>query len=195
MDPRDQALQAVTPTVMVPRFTAFEPLVSNGHRFLSASDGLWLEVRRPWLYLRKRIAEQTKVAMPYGILTEEMEFAGRIPRYLIDEFVQEAARRCPSECAAWVTWHESTWRWQLRHLEEQSASADHVDVIRPVLPDGEHLVLDLHSHGRGSAFFSRQDNLDDHGEYKIAGVVGHVDTQPVLLLRLCAGGLFIPINV
>lgn len=194
MDPRDHALQAVTPTVMAPRYGAFEALASNGHRFLAASDGLWLEVRRPWLYLRKRIAEQTMVAMPYGVLTEEMQFAERIPRHLIEEFLKEAARRCPSECAAWITWNESTGRWRLRHLEEQSASAEHVDVIRPALPDGEHLVLDLHSHGRDSAFFSPRDDRDDHGEYKIAGVVGHVDTKPVLLLRLCAGGLFIPIE-
>lgn len=50
MDPRDVALQSVAPVIMVPRYSDLEPLSQNGHRFLVADDGLWLEVYRPWLY-------------------------------------------------------------------------------------------------------------------------------------------------
>lgn len=42
MDPRDAALQALTPTVMVPRFGEFEPLAQPGHRFLAGRTGTGL---------------------------------------------------------------------------------------------------------------------------------------------------------
>lgn len=52
MDARDVALQHSAPVVTVPRYGGFTPLAENGHRFLVTGDGLWLEARRPWMYLR-----------------------------------------------------------------------------------------------------------------------------------------------
>jgi len=43
----DVALEANTPTVVVPRFGKFEPLQENGHRFLVCADGMWVECKRP----------------------------------------------------------------------------------------------------------------------------------------------------
>ena len=56
MDARDIALQQSAPVVTVPRYGGFTPLTDNGHRFLVTGDGLWLEARRPWLYLRVPLA-------------------------------------------------------------------------------------------------------------------------------------------
>lgn len=195
MNPIDLALQSVTPTVMVPKFGTFEPLLRAGHRFLVAADGLWLEVRRPWVYFRRRLAAQTEVAMPYGALQEDFSLSfGTVPRNLVLSFADYARTRCPLECAAWVVWNEHTKEFDLRTLAETSVGNEHVDVVRPKLDDGEHLVVDLHSHGRLPAFFSSEDDNDDKGEVKISGVVGNCDQdQLTVKFRFCANGLFIPL--
>ena len=196
MDPRDVALQSLSPTVMVPRFGEFTELTTPGHRFLVAANGLWLEVRRPWLYVRRPIAKQLTVAMPYGHLEERTEITcGPVPLDLLQAFSNLARTAAPLETAAWITWNEATCEFAIRSLEETSAGSSHVDVNRPRLDDDEHLVLDIHSHGFYSAGFSPKDNKDDRGEVKLAMVTGsyqkdHVSTA----IRLCVLGLHIPMR-
>lgn len=195
MDARDAVLQLTCPTVMVPRFGSLEPMTGSGHRFLAAADGLWLEVQRPWLHLLQPLARQVKVAMPYGSLTPFVQMScGPIPKDLVVLFVEYAHTRMPNECAAWITWSEMRG-FRLRLLDEIKASRATVVVERPVLEEGEHLVVDLHSHGTFPAGFSTTDNTDDRGEVKIAGVVGSLDATPGFAFRVCALGLFIPFLV
>lgn len=195
MDIRDVVLQNAVPLVMVPRFSELEPMSAPGHRFLAASNGLWLEVMRPWLHLRLPLALQDCVAMPYGELSQivSMRF-GKIPRKLVFEFVEMAARAVPNETAACITWDEKTGNLMLKQLKEINAGTGHIHYERPRLGDTEHLVVDLHSHGRHPAFFSSQDDRDDRGDVKIAGVVGYCDKETVAMqFRLCALGKYIPL--
>jgi PRTRC genetic system protein A len=197
MSPLDTALQSVTPTVMVPRFGPFEPLQENGHRFLAAMDGLWLEVRRSWLYFLHPIAQQSVVSMPYGALEPDVSIlCGKIPHEMLQMFKQYAEQRAPCECAAWITWNEHDGRFTYRLLEEISSSHAHADVVRPLLEDGEHLVLDLHSHGCEDAFFSPKDDKDDRGEVKLVGVMGGFGNPKAVptVARLSVLGIFIPLG-
>lgn len=194
MDPRDVALQSVAPVIMVPRYSDLEPLSQNGHRFLVADDGLWLEVYRPWLYVRKPIAQQKQVAIPYGSLSEVVNIrCPKIPKALIQQFVDRAKGQPGIECASWITWSEETDEFRLRQLSEISAGRAHVRVHRPTLEEGEHLVVDLHSHGAFAAGFSQTDNKDDRGEIKISVVVGDCDSPvQTFASRLCVMGIYLP---
>lgn len=195
MDKRDLALQAVTPMVPVPRFSELEPMVVSGHRFLAASNGLWLEVMRPWLHLRLPLALQDSVAMPYGEVSRVINLKfGKISREPVFEFVGLAAKAIPNETAACITWDEETGLLELKKVKEIDAGPEHVHYERPRLGEKEHLVVDIHSHGRLPAFFSAQDDHDDKGDVKIAGVVGYCDQSNVAMqFRLCALGLYIPL--
>lgn len=190
MDPRDKALQAMTPTVMVPRFGKLVPLTTPGHRFLACQNGLWLDLFRPWLKLTWPIAA-VAVPMPYGKVSTTLEFlCGALPMPLIRQFVLYARMQAPNECAAWIVWSQSNG-FRLVHLEETSVGPEHVEFIRPRLEDGEHLVADIHSHGYLSAFFSLTDDHDDAGEVKIAIVFGNLDrAQPTVQVRMCALGMY-----
>lgn len=192
MNPIDIALQTLTPTVMVPRHGPFDRLQHNGHRFLAASDGLWLEARRPWLYLCWPLAAQSKVAMPYGHLEPKLEVE-RVQPQIVDEFIDMAQAACPLECAAWVVWNEHKKEQRLLPMVATSATAASVHFDRPRLAEGEHLLLDLHSHGRLGAFFSGQDDSDDRGEFKLAGVFGCLNREIGVQakFRLCANGLYV----
>jgi PRTRC genetic system protein A len=191
--PVDNALQTAVPTVMVPRHGDFTELANHGHRFLAASDGLWLEARRSWLYLRWPLARQHTVAMPYGTIQKAIQIA-RAPRELVSEFIRHAREVCPLECAAWIVWNAETDTWKLVQLTPTTATTSFVSFDRPRLADNEHLVVDLHSHGRINAFFSGQDDTDDRGEYKVAGVFGCFDGEIEARFRLCANGLFIDLG-
>lgn len=194
MDPRDAVLQAHTPAVMVPRFGTFEPMTTYGHRFLVADNGLWLEMRRAWLYARLQIsATQSGVPIPYGRLEESVELLfGKIPKDLLDDFVGQAKADLPNESAAAIIWNESTSLLSLQKLVTLTAGPAHITSAPASLGAGDHLVADLHSHAMLPAFFSDQDDRDDRSAVKLSVVVGNLD-KPVQTFasRLCALGKFI----
>ena len=195
MDSRDVAQQSVMPTVMVPRYAELEELDTPGNRILMASNGVWLEVCRAWLYARVLVAHPLRIPVPYGMIHEELRFGfGKLPKAMVAQFIEQARVRSPNECAAWVVWNQRTDAWKLMMLTETSVGPNHVDVNLPTLGEDEHMVMDLHSHGLSSAFFSRKDNKDDRGEVKIAGVIGNLDKPGVTAsFRLCANGVFLPL--
>ncbi len=197
-DPRDLLLQEQVPTVMVPRFGEFEPLAQNGRRFLSASDGLWLEVKMEWLHLVWPLARQDIVAMPYGILEKRADFLyGEFPIELIGRFLADAREVFPSECAAWFVWDSASRDFNYRPLRTVRTGVGHLEYERPILNGTECLICDIHSHGPIPALFSSEDDRDDRGETKISAVVGNlgVGQTPSMQARLCVAGLVIPLKI
>jgi PRTRC genetic system protein A len=204
LDPRDAVLQGHVPAVMVPRFGTLDHLASDGHRFLVAYDGLWLEVRRRWLHLRALVAPVAVdgIAVPYGRISDQLA-AGRREyeatyawapeemERLQTIFVHDARNALPDEFAAWGVWNTETGRLEYRPLFATEASPDSIDFSRPKLEPHEHLAVDLHSHGKDRAFFSSTDDEDDAGEVKLAVVAGQLNKQPTFVSRLCALGMFI----
>lgn len=195
MDRRDIALQTLTPSVIVPKFSVFQKLEQAGSRFCIASDGLWLEVKRSWLDLCVPLALQYKVNMPYGQLKQSMQFNfGKLPSGFLKQFIEDAREALPYEHAAWFIWSEEIGAMRYQTLEAESASVGAITYRCPVLEDGEEVIADIHSHGHLNAFFSRQDDDDDKSEVKIAIVVGNVGTDnPTMKMRLCANGYFLPL--
>lgn len=190
----DGILQAIMPTVMVPKFQPFEKLSKAGNRVLISSNGVWLEIKREWLYIRTQIGPQLPVSLPYGIVEPECRYEfGTIPVALLNQFILAAKARLPNECAAWVIWNSVTHDWRMEMLIEASVSAEHVNVFLPVLAENEQLVVDIHSHGAAQAYFSATDNKDDCGECKIAYVVGNLDKDAAVVGRLCLNGYFVPL--
>ncbi|WP_296228550.1 PRTRC system protein A [Ralstonia sp. UBA689] len=198
----DSKLWDSAPTVAVPKFAAFKELEEVGHRFLATAEGLFVEVRRPWLHVIQPVAPlngQT-VRPPYGSVQPKVKLAFErlgttFP--LVRQFIEAAQSASPNEHAAWVIWDSRTGDLQYRELNITNASPDAVSYDRPVLEAHESLVLDLHSHGVTAAFFSDTDNQDDAGEVKISCVVGDLadGKAPTIRFRLCALGMFLPLNV
>ena len=177
------------PVSPAPAYSGFERLTAPGHRIIVARNGTFAEVVRPWLYARIRIGANNGFAMPFGELNEVLEVTQRIPRDLLATFQAQALSAFPNETAAWVVWNEMSG-YRLTPVAESEASVGHVRFDRPILDDGEHLVLDLHSHGALPAFFSATDDEDDLGEIKLAAVVGSLaETAPTWVLRLCLLGM------
>lgn len=197
----DLALVRAAPVAVVPSHCAFQPLKECGHRFLAAQDGLYLEVRRPWLHLIRRLADQTAVRMPYGAVEQKVELAfGGIGNALpqLQAFARQAREHLPVETAASLVWHAGTKLWDLRVPEVIGAATEaRIQYRQVALAEDEHLVIDLHSHGHLPAGFSQTDDEDDYGSVKIAGVYGNMNegSEPTLAFRFCVLGLYLPIAV
>lgn len=203
----DVALFDSAPTVAVPKHAKFAALKEIGHRFLMTAEGVFVEVRRPWLHIIQRLAWTRDGASPtagpvppYGTVEEKVEFAfGRLGSALqeLQAFAAEARAALPNEYAAWIVWDAEKQKLQYRPLLATSATPGSITFERPALAEHESLAIDLHSHGNGSAFFSATDDVDDAGEVKISGVFGGLGEgcEPDVAFRLCVLGMFIPLKV
>lgn len=199
LDHRDYITQGLVPTLPVPKFGELRPMAGNGHRFLVAEDGLWVEINRPWLRLVWPICPATIVAIPYGSLRRIARFAfPKLPAELVRDFAADARTALPNEAAGWLAWNAAGGRLDYIPLPPISAGSGHIQFERPALAPHQSLAVDLHSHGSGPAFFSAQDDRDDAGEVKISGVIGSLTAEgglPTVEFRICALGITIPIPV
>lgn len=167
MDARDAILYATCPLVPAPTLAPFEPLGAPGKRLIAARDGMYLEARSHALHCLQRVAE---FPTPYGLVSPFLRLlAGPVPAAMIREIARQSLSASPFEIAFII--HREAEQYVLHTPQPISASAGHVTYADERDPD--RLVLDIHSHGAGRAFFSVTDDQSDlsrQGPY-IAGVI------------------------
>jgi len=191
MNPIDQALQAAVPTVVTPTREALAPMQNDGHRFVIAKNGLWMETKRPWIHSMFPLSEQTVVAMPYGSQEKWLHISMKVPTYFLQQFIVKARAQFPNECAAWIVWDEETDQMSMIDMVPDIAFPDGVTYQTPRLMPHQHKIVDMHSHGQNDAFFSDLDDKDDRQGVKIAVVIGNVQSEHISFkMRLCCNGVF-----
>lgn len=173
---KDQLLLAQMPLAAVPNDTRIEKLDRNGQRLLLAGNGIFIEVRRDWLYaIRQCGGLHPDLQTPFGAVQEVTELAGkRIPRSLIDAFVEQAKAVSPQEVGAIISYDLVSGTWALRMNRTLSASAVALSYEVPDLAPSERRVVDIHSHGEGAAFLSSTDRQDTRGATAVVMVAGKV---------------------
>jgi PRTRC genetic system protein A len=193
MDAFDEAMLGCFPLQAVPPRAGHQAGESNGTRYLAGADGLWREISLPWIRILHPVAPSV-LPLPYGQLQVEVDVrCGPVPGDLLREFNSWARAAAPQEIAAALVWSETSALWRLALRTSRSASSSHVEFKEVQLDDGEHLVIDVHSHGHHPAYFSAADNRDDHGSMKFSLVVGSYNqTQPTSEMRLCMAGVVLP---
>jgi PRTRC genetic system protein A len=167
----------------------------TGHGLAIGHDGVMLIVRRPWLVLDIPITPSLPAYLPYGSIGRaraELR-SGFIPQAMFERIAAWFRACLPNEAAAFVTWDEATGAFSLLFPEIDEATPSRLVYRTPILPAGQHIVCDAHSHAAGPAFFSATDDADDAHATKIALVLGRLDRPdgPTMVSRLCAGGMFI----
>ncbi|MGB8420194.1 PRTRC system protein A [Paraburkholderia sp. RP-4-7] len=194
MNAIDSLLQTSFPSVMVPMRESVVALDRPGERLLIAADGVYLEVVRSWIRVVRRIAKyDVATAIPYGrVDAVTQQLCGPVPPQLIAEFRAMARKDHPVEVMAWIVWNALTGAFRIVQLTARSQGSGHIEGYqRPDLAEGEHLVVDCHSHGAHEAYFSPTDNDDDVFDVKFAFVLGECGSdRPSTAFRLCAKGIF-----
>lgn len=163
---------------------------------LVGRDGMMLVLRRAWLELDQHISPPPPGYLPYGLAGPDRckLRCGLVPAQIFEAIDRHFASTAPCEAAAFVTWNETTKAFSLVLPEVLDATTSRLVYRPPVLAPGEHLVIDAHSHGSGSAYFSSTDDADDQHATKIAIVIGGYGTaEKTIAMRLCASGAYIPL--
>lgn len=199
MDKRDIALQRSCPSVCIPRFGQLDRPDASGERVLIGSNGIFLEVSRKWGYFIRKVASlEQPVVLPYGEGRMFTDMAiPKLPRDLLVEFNEHARANNSVEVGASVIWNEHIQAFRLALSESVESGPGHLTYKLPDLGEGEHVLIDCHSHGRFPAFFSPTDNADDKHAVKFSYVVGNCErTEQTAMLRLCLKGMYeqVPIS-
>lgn len=193
MNMMDEALLKAFPLLPAPTSGAQQPADAFGTRYLVGRHGVSREINLPWIRVCQLIAPAV-LRLPYGEVADAVEFrCGPVPGTVLREFVADAKRAQPLEVAGAFLWNEADDTWRYARRETKSSSSAHVEYEEVRADDGEHLVVDVHSHGRHSAFFSAEDDADDAGAMKVSLVLGNLDQErPTSKMRLCMAGTIQP---
>ena len=193
MNKMDEALLQAFPLLAASTAGEQEPAAAFGTRYLVGREGVSREITLPWIRVRQLIAPSA-LPLPYGQLGNAVEFrCGPLPSAMLRAFVADAKQAQLLEIAGVFLWNETDGSWRYARRESKSASTAHVayDEVRPA--QGEHLVVDVHSHGLHAAFFSAADDIDDAGSMKVSLVLGNLDRErPSTKMRLCMAGTMQP---
>ena len=193
IDVRDVALGALCPVAGVPLYGALVPSTVAGERLWLASNGLFVEIVRPWCRFVRKIGD-VGITVPYGKLDESSFLVRPIPGQLLRQFFGDAQRQHEIEIGASIIWHEHTGHYRLAMSTSLYADASRLDYEWAALAAHEHRVVDLHSHGHGKAYFSEVDDVDDADQVKLAWVIGDCHRPwPTNSARWCLRGRFEPI--
>ncbi len=202
-DPTAAALLAAVPCYPVPpsgRSPALDALRKSraGHGLAVGRDGVMLIFRRPWLALDVPIARSLDAYLPYGSAGAPRADlrCGMIPGGRLAAVLDHFRTALPNEAAAFILWNEATGEFAVEFPPIDEASPTRLVYRTPVLQPDWHVVCDIHSHGRGPAYFSATDDADDTHATKISLVIGSFGDPagPAMASRLCAGGIFLPVT-
>lgn len=147
--------------------------------YIFASNGVFIEAENPLIAARIPVADcdirglapmETKISLTYGSIPQ------RFFDLVLDLFLSDVA----TEHYVAIT-GDAGYHFYIPVQDKHSGSV--------VYEAGNSVVLEMHSHGRGGAWFSSTDNKDETG-LKIYGVMGKLDTTPIVKLRIGAYGYF-----
>ena len=189
----DQAILQAFPLLAASSTGDAAPATQDGMRYVVGKSGIWREINLPWVRARHQVAH-AMIDLPYGETFDMIEFrCGPVPREAIRQFAEEARQAAPTEIAAAFLWNKETGQWRYARREAISSSADHIEYREVKVLEDEHLVVDVHSHGKTRAFFSAEDNRDDRGTMRVSLVLGELDREvPSSAMRLCLAGFMLP---
>lgn len=189
---RDQAVQSSLPILAVPHDGSLPALPVGQRRLLLAADGLYLEVAAPRMQATLRLAQTT---LPFGTLQQRLVFPhGPLPASHLRALAERAKATPKEEVAGAVVWTEGKG-YEFVVPEVLSASAGHISYRDSF--DDEGLMLDLHSHATGPAYFSSVDDESDSarpGPY-LAVVLGRCDGPLEIALRFVSAPFLVPLPV
>ena len=189
----DEAVLKAFPLLPAPVSGLQQTAAEFGTRYVVGRDGVSREVTLPWIRVRQLIAPSA-LTLPYGVVPDVVEFrCGPIPGEVVRAFVADAKLAQPLEIAGVFLWSEVDDTWRYARREAKSSSGAHIEYDEVRANDGEHIVVDVHSHGLHPAFFSAEDDADDAGAMKVCLVLGNLDRErPTSKMRLCMAGLVQP---
>jgi len=151
--------------------------------YILSGNGVWIEAEGNLLAARVPVVHgqirglapvEPVVVLRYGL----------IPQHLFDLALSVMLADITKERYVGVSWNDGYHIY----TPEQEGTGGGVEYAV-----GDSIVLDLHSHGAMTPWFSTTDNKDEQG-FKLFGVCGKLDKHPEIRLRVGVFGYHHPVS-
>jgi PRTRC genetic system protein A len=147
------------------------------YAYILAGNGLFIRANRPGLNVLIPVHNFAVHGLP--ALTPSVKLDFRLPKQFLAAALQLARERLPLEVLCWFSFRQ---QWEMK-VPAQVARQGSVVPLDNHDPEGTNALIDLHSHGTLSPFFSHADNRDEQG-FRIYAVLGNVDKTPCIRVRV-----------
>ena len=119
-------------------------------------------------------------ALAYGELIP-INLLHRIEKFFKDVMVLNGTTG-NFEAQTFIVWNDNTNEYRVV-IPEQTVSQTRVSYdIQDILGDGDHIIVDIHSHNTMGAFYSGTDDADDKKNSWISGVMGKLNTDTTAMV-------------
>lgn len=179
--------------------TEILPPFSGGmYEYWTAGNGLFVRAARPNLEALIWVAAFAGPVRGLYHLRPYIKLDRKVPGKKLDLIHNRACQGLPNEILFYLLLRDSSIfnpfmsfsnsSWSLS-IPEQNATPGNVKPVDPFDKSAKDALIELHSHGHMSAFFSTQDNSDETG-FRIYAVIGSLPDQPTLRVRVGIYGHF-----
>ena len=156
------------------------------YAYIMAGNGVFLKATREGLDVLIPVSNSKIVGLP--TLTPYVSLFSGVPKNLLLTALELSRRNFPNEMLFWFNLND---RWSM-HVPDQLTRPASVVPVDNMDARGTSALIDLHSHGALSPFFSPIDDKDEQG-FRIYAVIGEVDRVPKLCVRVGVYGHYFDI--
>ena len=176
-------------------FSDDEPLTAKLYEYVMAGNGLFVRARRSEFTATIPICRISIKGLP-EIKTGIVWHKPRLPRRVFQEILQNA--RANSDAGNFkedfyaVFWKEelNNWTWAAISRERSLAST----IADDKRAEYAAACLELHTHPPGAIHFSRADDRDEAGKFRLFGILTDIHGQPKIRLRCGIYDYFEPLT-
>ena len=175
--------------------TALPPMNALAYEYITASNGIFLRAENRFVSALIPIVS-AKAGTVRGLHPLEASIKLKMPlmpiSLLIPMLADAKRMRVKSGHLNEVLYrfHYDGQKMRVNRPEQDTS----ITSVRTTGDGGSDVILELHSHGNMSAFWSSTDNRDEQG-FRFYGVIGHLDSNmPQIRLRLGVYGYHYPIT-
>lgn len=156
------------------------------YAFIMAGNGVFLKATREGLDVLIPVSNSKIAGLP--TLTPYVRLSCGVPKNLLFTTLELSRRNFPNEMLFWFNLKD---RWSM-DVPDQLARPASVVPFDNLDARGTSALIDLHSHGALSPFFSPTDDKDEQG-FRIYAVIGELDRRPKLCVRVGVYGHYFDI--
>ena len=156
------------------------------YAYIMAGNGIFLKATREGLDVLIPVSNSKIAGLP--TLTPYVSLSCDVPKNLLLTALELSRRNFPNEMLFWFNLND---RWSM-DVPDQLTRPASVMPVDNMDARGTSALIDLHSHGALSPFFSPIDNRDEQG-FRIYAVIGEVDKVPKLCVRVGVYGHYFDI--
>ena len=146
------------------------------YAYIMAGNGIFLKAKREGLDVLIPVSDMKIAGLP--TLTPYVNLSRRVPKELLLRAMELSKQNLPNEILFWFNLKD---RWTLA-VPQQFVRPSRVIPLDKTDAKGTSALIDLHSHGALSPFFSSIDNKDEQG-FRIYAVIGEVSKIPRICVR------------